>query len=386
MARFHALTGKAFAFLLLMWCLWFINFTARTILSPVLPLIEDEFAVTHARATSVFLFLGFGYALSVFFTGVYAKILGPRKSVCACLVLLGMAFLAVSQIRVFDLFYVVGFVLGIGAGMYLPAAIPLLTEYYDPPGWGKVIAIHDSASSLSLFATPFVALLLLLFLPWRGMFVLIAIAYFMAAVIFYAASEEVKVGATTTYFPGHVLKQGSLWLFGIIWMFMAGATMGLYFVIPLYLTKELSFTVREGNVIFGVSRVGGAVVGIVAGFLVDRFRAKKIVFFLVLITGIFTALVAVKEIRWIKIFLFVQATISAGFYPLSLVALSRMFERETRGQAVGFIITLGVIGTAVIPYFLGLAGDMASFGLGFLILGIVTVLSSGLLYFVKELR
>jgi len=63
-----------------------------------------------------------------------------------------------------------------------------------------------------------------------------------------------------------------------------------------------------------------------------------------------------------------------------------MFERETRGQAVGLIVTLGVIGTAVIPYFLGLSGDLVSFRLGFLLLGIVTVLSSGLLYFVKELQ
>jgi len=51
--------------------------------------------------------------------------------------------------------------------------------------------------------------------------------------------------------------------------------------------------------------------------------------------------------------------------PLSLVAVSKMFERETRGQAVGFIVTLGVIGTAVIPYFLGLSGDLVSFRLGF---------------------
>ena len=369
-----------------MWFLWFTNFTARTILSPVLPLIEDEFSVTHARATSIFLFLGLGYGLSVFFSGVYARLLGPRKSLCASLVALGLTFVAVSLIRTFDLFYAVAFVIGLAAGMYLPAAIPLLTEYYDQTNWGKVIAIHDSASCVSLAATPFIAILLLLFLPWRGLFIVVAIAYFLGAIIFYAVSEEVKVAATTTYFPVDVLKRKSLWLFGIIWVFMSGSTMGLYFVVPLYLTKELSFTVEGGNFIFGVSRIGGAVVAIISGFLVDRFRAKRLVFFLVVTTGIFTALVAVKDLRWIKVFLFLQATMAAGFFPLSLVAISRMFERETRGQAVGFIITLGVIGLSVIPYLLGLSGDLISFRVGFLLLGVVTVLSSGLLYFVKELR
>ena len=124
--------------------------------------------------------------------------------------------------------------------------------------------------------------------------------------------------------------------------------------------------------------------GITAGFLVDRFRAKKIAFLLVLATGVFTALVAVRDIQWVKVFLFLQAGVAAGFPPVSLVAISRMFDRETRGQAVGLIVTLGVVGTAFIPYFLGLCGDLVSFRLGFLLLGILTTLSSGLLYFVRE--
>jgi MFS transporter, NNP family, nitrate/nitrite transporter len=386
MARFQSVKGKALVFLLFIWSLWFINFISRTILSPALPLIEDEFGVTHARATSIFLFVGLGYGLSVFFSGFYARILGPRKTVCTSLLALGVALLAMSQVRTFDLFYVVGFVLGLATGMYLPAVIPLLTESYDQAHWGKVIAIHDSASSLGLFATPFIAIFALLFLPWRGMFILIATAYFLCAGIFWCVSEEAKVGAKTTYFHGHLLKRGDFWLFGITWIFMAGATMGLYFVVPLYLSKELSLGVEHANTIFGISRIGGALVGILAGFLVDRFRAKSIIFFLVLITGIFTALVAVNDLRWIKIFLFLQATTVAGFFPISLVSISRMFENEERGQAVGFIVTLGVIGMAAIPYLLGLSGDLVSFRLGFLLLGIATALSSGLLYFVKELR
>jgi NNP family nitrate/nitrite transporter-like MFS transporter len=362
------------------------NFVARAVLSPVLPLIEDEFGVTHARATSIFLFLGLGYGLSVFFSGVYARMLGPRKSVCLALLTLGLSLLAISQVRIFDLFYVFSLMLGLAAGIYLPAMIPLLTEYYGRGDWGKVIAIHDSGSPLGLFATPFIVIFLLLFLPWRGMLMLISIAYCLCAIIFYFWSYETKITVKAAYFPRHLLRRGDFWLFGIVWIFMAGATMGPYFVVPLYLTKELFVTVEHGNVIFGVSRIGGALVGILAGFLVDRFRAKGIVYLLVLTTGIFTALVAVRDLRWIQVFLFLQATTVTGFFPISLVSVSRMFNSEQRGQAVGFIVTLGVIGMAVIPYFLGLAGDLVSFRLGFLLLGIATALSSGLLYFVKDLE
>ncbi len=386
MARFQSVKGTALVFLLFVWILWFLNFVARTILAPLLPLIEDEFLVTHARATSIFLFLGLGYGLSVCFSGFYARTLGPRRSVCACLLLVGLTFLVMTQIHVYELFCATALVLGLGIGMYLPATIPLLTEYYHQAHWGKVIAIHDSAASLGSFATPFVAVLALRLLPWRGTFILLAVACLLCAVIFWCESVEVGTRKETTYFPREVLRQRGFWIFGITWIFMAGATMGLYFVVPLYLSKELGLEVERANTIFGISRIGGAAVGILAGFLVDRFRAKGMVFFLVLITGVLTSLVAVNDLLWIQVVLFVQATIAAGYFPVTLVSISRMFDRETRGQAVGFIVTLGLIGTAIMPYLLGIAGDLVSFRLGFLILGILTTLSSGLFCFMKEMK
>ena len=62
---------------------------------------------------------------------------------------------------------------------------------------------------------------------------------------------------------------------GIIWVFPAGACLGVYFVVPLYLTKELSLDIAYANKIFGISRIGGVFVAIMAGFIVDRFGVKK---------------------------------------------------------------------------------------------------------------
>jgi nitrate/nitrite transporter NarK len=249
-----------------------------------------------------------------------------------------------------------------------------------------VTAIHDSAASLGLFATPFVAVFALRLLPWRGTFILLAAACLLCAIIFWCVSEEVGTRKETTYFPREVLRRRSFWLFGITWIFMAGATMGVYFVVPLYLSKELSLGVEHANTIFGISRIGGAAVGILAGFLVDRFRGKRIIFFLVLATGFFTALVAVNDLLWIEIFMFCRRLPWQGSSPSRLSLSPECLKAKSGGQAVRFIITLGVIGMSVIPYLLGLSGDLVSFRLGFLLLGIVTALSSGLLYFVKELR
>ena len=97
-------------------------------------------------------------------------------------------------------------------------------------------------------------------------------------------------------------------------------------------------------------------------------------------------LIALSGPRWIALFLFLQASISPAFFPVGYVVVAKMFDQEQRGQAMGFVITIGMIGTALVPYFLGLSGDLASFRLGILLLGILTTLSSGLLYFLKELK
>ena len=56
MERRFGLKGKGLLFLLVFWFFWFSNMTVRVSFAPVLPLIEDEFLVTHARASSIFIF------------------------------------------------------------------------------------------------------------------------------------------------------------------------------------------------------------------------------------------------------------------------------------------------------------------------------------------
>ncbi len=54
MRHYSELKGEALGFLFLLWVLWFLNVSGRLIFSPLLPLIEDEFMLTHARVTSIF--------------------------------------------------------------------------------------------------------------------------------------------------------------------------------------------------------------------------------------------------------------------------------------------------------------------------------------------
>ena len=85
--------------------------------------------------------------------------------------------------------------------------------------------------------------------------------------------------------------------------------------------------------------------------------------------------------------LFFQVIFVTGFFPVGLVSIAKMFDRETRGMATGFILIFSVLlGSGLIPYLLGLSGDLVGFRFGIVLLGIVVTASSPLLFYLKEIE
>ncbi len=174
---------------------------------------------------------------------------------------------------------------------------------------------------------------------------------------------------------------------GTLFTFAAGAALGLYFIVPLYLTKELSFSIEYANTILGISRIGGIAVSISAGFFIDKINLRKGIFIMVLTTGILTVLIGSAPVRFIGILLFLQTICITGFFPAGFVSIARMFNREARGMATGIILTLSImLGVGIIPYLLGLSGDHLGFRFGFFVLGILLSLASLLTFSLKELK
>lgn len=387
MSRFTSLKGTAFLYLLFLSSLWFLNFVGRTILSPVLPLIEDEFLISHAKASSIFIFLSVGYGISIFLSGLLSGIIGYRKSIMIYLLVTALMFFLIPFIKTFALLYVVACVIGIATGIYIPAVIPFITSYYEENIWSKTIAIHDSAASLGVFAAPLLTLFLLRFFQWRGVLGVMGFVFVGAAIAFYLLFDELTVSPVSRAALGKFIRRRALWVLSIIWVFAASTSIGVYYVTPLFLTKELHLDLGYANTIFGVSRLGGFVVAISSGFLVSRFSIRTIIIAILIISGASTAFVAMAGVKLVGIALFLQASFIYGFFPAGLIAISRIFEINIRGLATGFIFGFGVIiGWGVTPYLLGLSGDLLSFRFGILTLGILVIISSGLVFLLEELR
>ena len=387
MERYSNLRGRALSFLFFLWFLWFVNFSIRIVFAPILPLVEDEFMVNHAQASSIFIFLSAGYGVAVIVSGFFSGKFGYKKSIILSLFLLSLIAFLIPFVHKFFMLYLFAFVLGFSVGFYLPSAIPLITEYYSEKDWGKAIAIHDTGASSAIFATPFIALFLLHYFPWRGIFTVFGCTFLVCSIVFYFAGSEVKISNPPKAMFRDIVKIRSLWLMAIIWIFGAGANLGIYAIIPLYLTKELQLDIGYANTILGISRLGSVGVAIACGFLIDRVNLRKVMFLMVLITGIFTVLLGLVPVKYIGIVLFLQAFFVTGFFPVGLVAIAKTFRREMRGPATGIIIAISMVfGGGIMPYLLGVSGDQYSFRLGIVILGIFVALFSTVVFHLKELE
>jgi MFS family permease len=385
MSTHSDLRGRALLFLLLLWFFWFFNFFVRLIFSPLLPLIEDEFVVTHAKASSLLAIASVGNAIALFASGIFTGFFGYKRSILLWLGISAVTVFFIPHVSHFPQLNVLLFVLWTASGIYLPSVIPIITYNFKPSSWGKALSIHDTGSPLAVFSAPLIAVLLLKFLAWRQFFYIFGVVYIIGGVVFYFSCKELKVEKRTKGSVGRILRSRSLWYLAIPWIFAAGAFMAIYNIIPLYLNKELHFDIGYSNIIFGLSRLGGVACALIVGFVVDRISLKKTLFATLFATGVFILFLSHSNTLVVQIALFFEGSVIAGFFPIGLVAISRMFKEEERSAATGTVVTTAALfGAGLFPYLFGLCGDYLSFRFGIFVFGVLVILASPLVFFIRR--
>jgi len=172
-----------------------------------------------------------------------------------------------------------------------------------------------------------------------------------------------------------IVRRTDFWIVMVLWVNCGMTSMGVYNIVPLYLVDEKGMDLVFANNLFGISRIGGFFGQVCIGFFLDRFSIKKIMFFLVLASGLSTtgmALVVNQEL-FISLML-LQGTFSVMFFPVGLMAISRLTGLEERGVYTGLIMAVSqIFGIGLTPFLLGVIADAWSFKIGLAVLGILTL-------------
>ena len=327
----------------------------------------------HAQSGLLFLVLTGGYFLTLAGSGLVNSRLGHRRTIVFSALLVGGAMVFVGLSRGLTMFIASLFILGLGAGFYLPSAIPLITELIEQRNWGKALAVHEMAPNISLLAAPLAAELMLFLGSWHVIPIVLGFFSLAAGAVFYkfAPGGDFRGEPPRLAVIRSILAKPSLWILVILFSLGVGASIGVYNMLTLHLINSGSLSRTAANSLLSVSRFTGLFMTFVAGWVSDRFGVRRSMTWILFLSGVSTVLIGFTNGTPLVIFVFLQGMLAACFFPPALTALARISSAGERNMAVACTIPLGfMIGGGVIPAFIGHMGEHFTFSAGLATVGL----------------
>ncbi|NTU59599.1 MAG: MFS transporter [Deltaproteobacteria bacterium] len=347
--------------------IFFVNIASRVVLGPLMPAIEKDLGIGHAQAGGIFLLLAVAYCVGLLGAGFVSARLTHRTTIALsaglmAVVLLGMgATTTLAGLRVAVVF------LGLVAGLYLSSGVSTVTSLVDARDWGKALSMHEIAPNLAFTLAPLFAEALLQRTSWRGAMVTLGFLSLTAGVGFALWGQG---GRTRGQQPSwgdarSLIAKPAFWILFVLFALSLGTTMGVYSMMPLYLTSALGFTRGGANVLVAASRAVSVATIFGAGLLVDRLGHKRAMMVVLVGAGALTLLIGVASAQWIVPVAILQPIIGAWFFPAAFAALSALSP-----LAVSFAVPFAMaLGSGVVPAVIGFLGERHAFGPGFVLVG-----------------
>jgi NNP family nitrate/nitrite transporter-like MFS transporter len=366
--------------LLVLTSIFGVNFAARIICAPLMPEIEKDLNISHGEAGTLFLLISIGYFISLTGSGWVAARLTHRKTITLSSMVLGLALIGTAFSNSLWTIRLSLLILGIAAGLYLPSGIATLMEFISARHWGKAIAVHELAPNLAFVSSPLLSELVLIWFSWQTAVVLFGIAALLMGVVFarFGSGGDFQGVAPSFESFKPFFREPAFWL--MLFLFGLGicGTLGIYTMLPLYLVNDHGIERNLANSLVAFSRIPGLGMAFVGGWLTDRIGAKTTLIHVFLLSGIATILMGITSAPWVLVVVFVQAMMVVCFFPAGFAALSRIGPSNARNIAVSLTVPFAFLfGGGVVPTGIGFMGDVASFSMGIVLVGVL--LLSGVL-------
>jgi NNP family nitrate/nitrite transporter-like MFS transporter len=373
--------------LFLFWGLWYLAFSTRSLISPFLPILQKEFAINQAMAGGLMFFAAAGGTLALGLTGHIVLRVGYKRLIAWSFMLAAGALVGLHYAGTYASFACFLFLFGVGGGFYLPCAVPILTTVFDRTNWGKAIAVHETAAGFSILSIPFLVALALGIMPWRSIFLVLAGAFFVMILLFWRVGPDPPIQRKRGVSLSALLSRADFWIVMAIWVASGIGVMGVYNIIPLFLVNEKQMAIETANQLLSLSRVGGFSGQISLGFFMDRLRTKNVLTFLIVASGLSAIGLAAVQAHWLlAIMLVLQGTFCVVFFPVGIVAISKLTQTEERSLYTGVIMAVsGIICMGFAPALFGAIADAWSFQIGIYLLGLGTLAVSPLVFMLKDI-
>jgi len=372
--------------LLLITSIFLLNFFARIIIAPLLPTIEKDLGFSHGDAGSLFLFLSIGYFISLLGSGYISSRITHRKTIIVSAIAVGTALSLISFNKsLFGMRFCL-FLLGISAGLYLPSGITTVTSLVNPKQWGKAVAIHELAPSLSFVSAPLLAEMFLHWFIWGNILFMVGVVSVIMGFVFAGFGKGGNfLGEALNYSSiKTIFKIPAFWILIFLFSLAITSTLGIYNMLPLYLVTEHGVNRDWANSLVGISRISTLGIVFLGGWATDRFGPKTIMVSVFLITGILTLLLGIVSVDWIATVVFLQPMSAICFYPAGFAALSLISTPENRNVTISLTIPIAFfLGGGAVPALIGIMADQGYFAWGIGLSGVLIMTGFFLSFFLK---
>jgi len=372
------------------------------LISFALPLIKSEWGLKGTQTGILLNSFLIGMLVGAFLVGRVADVLGRRPSSIFSLLILAAATALCSVSRSWIDMAILRFFAGMGATGYMVAASTFLSEFSPRRIRGRSVALLESgwafgwllASYLGKIIAPslgwrpvflvgilpFLASLLIFFLPESPRYLLIKGKEKEAEVLAKIAKVELKVGKRkriklTDLFSGKYLKRTTmLW---IHWFCIVLAYWGIFLWFPqiLYARGLSLIKTLQYSFIITLAQIPGYWSG---AYLIEKIGRKKSLSIYMALAGLGSLLYWFSRTN-------IQALLGAivisffnlGAWGITYAYTPELYPTPIRASGSGWANSFGRVGGIVGPYLVGLILDLTnSYAFAFIIFAAAHILSA----------
>ena len=372
--------------LLFLAAIFFVNFLARIILSPMMPVIEGDLKLDHGQAGILFLLISMGYFVALLASGYVSSRLRHKNTIVFSSLAVGLALLATAfSPSLWGVRFGI-LIMGMAAGFYFPSGMATITSLFRSQHWGKAIAVHELAPNLALAVAPLLSELLLGRISWRGALALVGLASILLGVAFarFGRGGELAGEAPAFGFLGGLFREPAFWIMLVLFGLGISSTVGVYSMLPLFLVWERGMEPNSANTIVALSRLPTLGMALMSGWVADRIGAKRTMTYFLLCTGIMTLLLGLAPDAWTVYIVFFQAMLAVCFFPAALAAISAIGLAGSRNVVISFTVPFAyLVGAGATPAMIGMFGQAGSFAWGISLTGFFIMMGAVLSAFLK---
>lgn len=384
-----------YAAVLAVWLGWTFIIVPRMVMSPLLPIIEGDFMISHETAG----WLMSGYLLPYGFMQVLAGVLSDRfgrrnfiitavflSSLAGCLVFFAQSFAQLLILRILA---------GLSAGMFFAPSTAYISAHTHARERGKAFGIIFVGGSLAnVLVNLSTALGAAEILPWRLIFVLFSLPGLVFAPFMISVLRESELGHATrqdrSFQLGALL--GVLRMRSVVFLLLFALVSNVWWwsfttFAVTYFVKGRGLDIPEASFLMTLFFALGVFRNPSAGFLADRFGYYKPAIFSIAVDTLATFLIPRVATGFPVMGLLVLWGVLGEMSWISFnVFIAEVVPLRVAGAFFGLYNALGFFTGTAGPVLFGRVADIAGFGPFFDLAFVIQALSLLLALGVRERR